>query len=246
MDRNETDRGESEGLAALDPSTRQLVLDLDVPPSLGEEDFIVGAGNELAFAHIAAFPNWPHPLTLITGPAKAGKTHLGEIWRSRAGAVRATAANLADLAARGNDPVLLEDADRAGYDEVALFNLLNRAMRENRPILMTARADPEEWPLRTRDVLSRVRLAARFSVAPADDMQLSQMFVKLFSDRQIRVDPATISYTVARMERSPQEVFALVLLMDRLALARRSRISRAVAAEAIGLRAALHTLQQDR
>src|SRR5690606_10860074 len=49
----------------------QMALDLGHTPSHAEADFIVGEGNELAYAHILAFPNWPGPLTLLVGPAKA-------------------------------------------------------------------------------------------------------------------------------------------------------------------------------
>jgi chromosomal replication initiation ATPase DnaA len=59
------------------------------------------------------------------------------------------------------------------------------------------------------------------------------MLVKLFGDRQIAVDPRIIGYLVPRMERSPAEAVALVDLMDRLALARGSAVTRAVAAEAL-------------
>ncbi len=79
---------------------------------------------------------------------------------------------------------MVEDVDRAGYDEDALFHLLNQSMRDGRPVLMTAREGVANWPFETDDLKSRARLAARFTVAVTDDIQLSQMFVKLFGDRQ--------------------------------------------------------------
>ena len=41
------------------------------------------------------------------------------------------------------------------------------------------------------------------------------MFVKLFGDRQVTVDPKIIAYLVARMERSPEEAVVLAELIDR-------------------------------
>lgn len=219
----------------------QFVLDLGHTPSFNEADFIVSQGNERAFAHVMSFPNWSSPLSLIIGPAKAGKTHLGLIWTARAQAMVATSESLQILAREGGTtPILLDDADSSKLLETDLFHLLNQSMRDGRPLLMTARRAPETWQLRTNDVLSRVRLAAQFHVEPADDIQLSQMFVKLFEDRQISVDPKIIKYLVQRMERSPQEAVALVSLMDRLALTRRTAISRSIAAEAIALRTRMH------
>jgi chromosomal replication initiation ATPase DnaA len=206
--------------------------------SLSEADFMVGDSNRLALEHLRAYPGWPGPLTLVTGPAKAGKSHLARIWRERSGAVLAGPRHLATLSTCRTDvPVVVEDVDRAGYDEPTLFHLLNQSMRDGRPVLMTARTPIAGWPFSTDDLKSRARLATLLVVAPADDVLLSHMLVKLFADRQVTVDPRTIGYIVPRMERSAEEAVALVDLMDRMALARGSAITRALAAEALAERA---------
>lgn len=220
----------------------QLVLDLGHQVAQSEDDFMTCEGNELAFAHVLAFPRWPSTLTLVEGSAKSGKSHLARIWADRAGAIIATTDNLEALAASGEKtPVLIEDVDRAGYDEQGLFHLLNQSMRDERPVLMTARSAVANWPYTTNDVKSRARLAAHFSITAPDDILLSQMFVKLFADRQLSVDPKVISYLVARMERSSEEVVALVSIADRLALSRGRAITRAIAAEALEIRATRQT-----
>lgn len=212
----------------------QLAFDLGHTPSHAEDDYMVGEGNRLAYERILAFAHWADPLTLVVGPAKAGKSHLARIFTDRSGAAVALPAMLGDLAARGGtQPVVLEDVDRVDYPEEALFHLLNQSMREHRPLLMTAREPIEAWPYRTNDVRSRARRAVAFPVEMTDDIQLSQMFVKLFSDRQIAVDPKIIGYLVARMERSTAEAVALCELMDRMALARGTAITRRIAADAL-------------
>jgi chromosomal replication initiation ATPase DnaA len=223
--------------AATRPS--QLALDLGHDASHDEADFIVGDGNELAYGHVAAWPDWPGPLTLLEGPAGVGKSHLARIWAERSGAGYATPNTAEGLSrAGGTAPLVVEDADRAGYDEDALFHLLNQSMRDRRPILLTAREPVANWPFATDDLKSRARLAARFGMDLSDDIQLSQMFVKLFQDRQVSVDPRTIAYIVARMERSTAEAVALVELLDRMALERSAPITRALAAEALARRSA--------
>ena len=218
-------------------NTRQIPFDWEHQPSHDEADFIEGEGNRLALAHIRAFPNWAGPLTLIEGHASSGKSHLARIWAGRTGAGWAAAGEVEDLSRQGGTaPLVVEDVDRAGYDEDVLFHLLNQAMRDGRPLLLTAREPVAEWPFATNDLKSRARLAARFTVELTDDIQLSQMFVKLFGDRQVSVDPRVISYLVARMERSPEEVVALAGLADRIALSRGSAITRAVAAAALAER----------
>jgi chromosomal replication initiation ATPase DnaA len=217
----------------------QLVFELGHAPSHAEADFMVGEGNELAYAHVLAFPDWPGPLTLFAGPASAGKSHLARIWVERAGAAVAAPGELEKLAtAGGTRPLLVEDVDRAGYDEDALFHLLNQSMRDERPLLMTARAPIADWPFRTEDLKSRARLAAYFRLELSADIELSQMLAKLFGDRQVSVDPKVIGYLVARMERSPEEAVILVEMVDRISLVRGGAITRAVAAEALALRGA--------
>lgn len=226
--------------------TGQLTLAWGHTPSHAEEDFILGEGNERAYRHILNFPDWPSPpWMLIEGPPSAGKSHLARIWAERTGAGVPDADALEALAAAGgNDPLVIEDVDRRGYDEDALFHLLNQSMRDGRSLLLTAREGVANWPFQTDDLKSRARLAAHFPVTTSDDIQLSQMFVKLFGDRQVSVDPKVIGYLVARMERSPEEAVVLAGLMDELALARGSAIGRGIAAEALALREAARDAAQ--
>jgi chromosomal replication initiation ATPase DnaA len=228
-----------------DPERIQFALELGHTPSHAEADFMVGEGNRLAYAHIMAFPNWSGPLTLITGPAKSGKSHLARIWADRSGAEAPEVDALEELSRTGGTaPLVIEDVDRRGYDEAALFHLLNQSMRDRRPLLMTAREPVANWPFATDDLKSRARLAALFTVSTSDDIHLSQMFVKLFGDRQVTVDPKIIAYLVARMERSPEEAVLLAGMMDRMALERGTAITRAIAAEALAQRGAAHDENQ--
>jgi chromosomal replication initiation ATPase DnaA len=223
----------------------QLAFELGHTASHDEADFIVGEGNALAYAHIQAYPHWPSPLTLLTGPAKAGKSHLARVFAVRSGATLVEAEEVEQLSrSAGTAPLVLEDVDRGGFEEASLFHLVNQSMRDRRPVLMTARKAVASWPFETDDLKSRARLAAHFTVTSSDDIQLSQMFVKLFGDRQVAVDPRVIAYLVSRMERSPEEAVALAGMLDRMALMRGGAITRALAAEALALRGAAHASGQ--
>jgi chromosomal replication initiation ATPase DnaA len=215
----------------------QLALDLGHETSFGEADFTVGDGNRLAYGHVLAWPDWPGPLTLLLGPAKSGKSHLARIWASRSGARYATPRTAERLAGQGEAlPLVVEDADRSGYGEAALFHLLNQSIRNGRPLLLTAREPIANWPFATDDLKSRARLASQFAVELSDDIELSQMLVKLFGDRQVTVDPRIIGYLVARMERSAEEAVVLTGMLDRMALERGTAVTRAIATEALALR----------
>ena len=226
----------------FDGGPRQLPLDLGHEPSLAEDDFLVGEGNMLAHARVLAWPHWPDGVTLLVGPAASGKSHLARIFVERSGAEAVMPETIAQIAGgEGRGPLLIEDADRRGYDEHHLFHLLNQALRAERTLLLTAREDIAQWPLETDDVRSRIRRAPVFRLAISDDIELSQMLVKLFGDRQIKIDPRVIGYLVPRMERSAEEAAALVDVMDRLALAKGTAITRTIAAEALAHR---HTAEE--
>ena len=56
------------------------------------------------------------------------------------------------------------------------------------------------------------------------------MLFKLFSDRQLAVEPALVAYVALRIERSLDAARALVAALDREALARGGPVTRAMAA----------------
>jgi chromosomal replication initiation ATPase DnaA len=220
-----------------DEALRQLALELGHDPSHHEADFFPGPGNRLALQHVLAYPNWAGPLALLFGPSGSGKSHLAQIWADRSGARVLEPGSLAGVSS--DEPLVLEDVDRPGYDEDALFHLLNQSIRDGRPVLLTARTLIADWPYRTDDLKSRARLAAPFTLSPPIDTQLTQILAKLFSDRQVGVDPRVLAYVAQRMERSAEEASELVELMDRLALARGTAVTRAVARDALALRRAV-------
>ena len=59
------------------------------------------------------------------------------------------------------------------------------------------------------------------------------MLFKLFSDRQLVVDPAVIAYIALRIERSLDAASAIVAALDREALARGKPVTRAMAGEVL-------------
>ena len=213
---------------------RQLTLDWPHDPSYAREDFLEAPGNAEALRAILSWPDWPGRMLMLVGPSGSGKSHLGAIWARKA-AARVVAAEalsrapLVELAAA--KALLIEDADRVGADEAALFHLLNLARESGAHVLLTARGQPDGWGLNTADLVSRLRLAPIVSLG-APDLDLTQaVLFKLFSDRQLMVDPSVVSYVALRIERSLDAARAIVAALDREALAQGKRVTRAMAAQ---------------
>jgi chromosomal replication initiation ATPase DnaA len=215
---------------------RQLALEWAHPPSYAREDFLIGPENAEALNRIESWPNWPAPNLLLVGPKGAGKTHLGAIFAERAGARKASGRELAgaDLAALAAGPALLiDDADAVGGAEAELFHLLNRLRETSVSALLTAAAPPDNWNLETPDLLSRLRLAPIVELQAPDAELMRAALFKLFSDRQLAVDPAVVNYLALRIDRSLDAARSVVATLDREALARGKAISRVFAAEVL-------------
>jgi chromosomal replication initiation ATPase DnaA len=210
-------------------TTAQLILDFPIKASFAEEDFLVGASNEAAYAAIESWPAWPDPVLLLAGPEGAGKSHLSALFARRAKAKLAKAGDLtleAVPAFLATEALVLEDMDRESFDEAALFHILNAMRARGASILLTARTAPGEWGLATPDLLSRLRLAPLVGIAAPDDMLLRAVLVKLFLDRQLLVDTGIVETILKHGERSFAMANALVARLDREAMAGRRRISR--------------------
>jgi chromosomal replication initiation ATPase DnaA len=130
-------------------------------------------------------------------------------------------------------PVLIEDIDHARFDETALFHLINAVRENGSALLITSRVWPAAWPVTLPDLASRLKAATVVEIAEPDEELLAQVMVKLFADRQVVVDDRIIHWLVARMERSLAAARTIVARLDQLALARGSKITRAMAAEVL-------------
>jgi chromosomal replication initiation ATPase DnaA len=219
------------------PAHPQLTLELAPEPGYERENFFLSESNERAYRTIELWPHWPDQMLLIVGPPGAGKSHLGAIWASAAGAgtqfgSSLMVADIEALAAAG--PLLLEDVDRIGEAESKLFHLVNLMRERSAALVLTAKSHPDGWGLRTADLLSRLRLAPAVEIGQPDDALIRAVLVKLLIERQLVVDTSVVSYIATRLERSLDAARSLIDALDREALARKSRITKAIAAEVLG------------
>ncbi|MCT7375901.1 DnaA regulatory inactivator HdaA [Chelativorans salis] len=218
------------------PPPRQLPLDLAHEEARTRDDLVVTPANARAVALVESWPDWPSSVTVLAGPAGAGKSHLAAIWRAHSGARQVAADRIdgATLAAAEHGPVLVDDADSAARDETALFHLINTVRGADTHLLLTARRFPTGWGVRLPDLLSRLKAAALVEIDEPDDVLLAGVIVKLFADRQVAVEPHVVQFLVRRIERSLSTAQQVVERLDRAALERKTRITRALAADVVG------------
>ena len=210
----------------------QLVLDLGHRPALGRADFLVSQCNADAVAWIDRWPDWPAPGLVIWGPAASGKSHLGQVWRARAGAPMVAAADLdnrepPDLTGQ-HGVVYFDGADTIAGDperERVALHVYNLIAERGGHILYSARTPPARWQLGLADLRSRLNALPVAAIAPPDDAVLGAVLLKLFTDRQLHVGVDVVQFAVTRMERSFEAAERLVAAVDRIALASQRRVT---------------------
>jgi chromosomal replication initiation ATPase DnaA len=214
----------------------QLAFDLPHRAALGAEDFLVSDCNLAAVKLIDAWPEWQDQVQLLTGPAASGKTHLVRVWQRRSGGVALDPAHLGiallDSLVPGSS-IVVEDADRAGYDEKTLFHLLNLAREKRLFVLLTARGSPNRWDTVLPDLASRLNAVPVTEIGAPDGALLRTVMVKHFADRQLDIDPKVLEFLALRIDRSLEAAAAAVEAVDRAALASGRKISRQLVAETL-------------
>ncbi|MDX2318114.1 MAG: DnaA/Hda family protein [Hyphomicrobiaceae bacterium] len=214
----------------------QLTFDLPHRAALGAEDFLVSDCNVAAVKLIDAWPEWTDHVQILTGPAASGKTHLVRVWQERSGA-RALSRENFDMAFIEDQPegtpLVVEDADRAGYDEKALFHLLNLAREKRLFVLLTGRDDPSRWGTVLPDLLSRLNGVPAVDIGAPDEALLRTVMLKQFTDRQLDIDPKVLEFLALRVERSLAAAAAAVEAVDQAALASGRKINRQLVMETL-------------
>lgn len=207
----------------------QLLLDLGGAPSLTRDDLIVSSSNLDAASLIDRWPAWSGPFAVLVGPKGCGKTHLAEIWSDRALAHKVNLESMgsSDLdAAQSGRAITIDGLTLENLDETQLFHLMNSVRNAQSYMLLTSETPMEFWPIKTADLMSRIKSATTISILPPDDALLAGVIAKLFSDRQIDVQVSVIQYIAQRIERSLEVANHLVDRLDKMALVNKASVTK--------------------
>jgi len=218
-----------------DTKARQLPLDLGHHAELSRENLIVSPANAAAVSLVDSWPDWTSPVVVLAGPTGSGKSHLAEIWARAADAVRLSPGRLGDgfEAAQQGQAILIDGVAAGGFDQTALFHLINQIRAAGSFMLLTSRVFPAAWGVTLPDLASRLRAATIVEIGEPDDLLLAGVITKLFADRQVEVEAHVVSYLISRIERSLSTAGRVVDQLDRAALEQKSRVTRALAASVI-------------
>lgn len=217
----------------------QLTFDLPVDAAQGVADFLVTPSNQAAMAIVEGWDYWPNRKLVLAGTTGTGKTHLARVWADMSGAeiIQADQIGGTVIEALAGGSVVVENVERIAGDraaETALFHLHNLILAEEGWLMLTADAAPSRWGLTLPDLRSRMEATTLARLEAPDDMLLSAVLVKLFDDRQISVNANLVDYLLPRMERSLAAAAKMVEALDRMALAEKRPVTRALAQRLFG------------
>ncbi|MEQ8656025.1 MAG: hypothetical protein RIC24_01790 [Hyphomicrobiales bacterium] len=218
-------------------SADQLVLDIVPPPSFAGEDYVPGQANAEARALTSELA-WPKPVGVLLGEAGSGKTHLAYLFAERFDNAHWFEGTV-PVDFDGQAAVIIDGLERwtgeqnNGHDEDVLFHTLEAARAAQAPVLVTSREAPENLGLKRPDTVSRLRAGSRAAIDQADDALFLAIAVKLFTDRQLMVDPAIADYLLQRMERSYANLSKLIALIDERSLAAERSITKPLARDVL-------------
>jgi chromosomal replication initiation ATPase DnaA len=190
----------------------QIPLSFPVQPSYGKDDFIETPSNRDALAWVRRYPDWSAPALVIFGEQGCGKTHLTQIWAGKD--------------TQGNH--IFDDADSLIGDEAqekTLFHAYNLAKEQGNKLIITLSKSPEFLEFVLPDLASRLRASPQVEILSPDDIALGTVMVKLFHDRQLKVEPDVIAYILPRIERSFNALRSLVQRIDENALAEKRSVT---------------------
>lgn len=209
---------------------RQLALPfLDSARLYEAEDFCPAPSNAAAREWLAQPEIWSNGRLVLWGEAGCGKTHLLHIWAQTHAAQVIEGASWRGFI-RPSGPVAIDDAELVP-DPTALLHLLNAAAEENMPVLLAARQPPLRMSYKLADLTSRLRASACVEIrAPEDDL-LDALLTRLAAARQLNLPPAVHHLLLLHLPRAPGYYREAVARLDRLAMDRGMRITRAMAAE---------------
>ncbi|MCF8707066.1 HdaA/DnaA family protein [Rhizorhapis sp. SPR117] len=191
----------------------QISLPLDWASRGKDGIFLLSESNRLAVRHLDHWGVWPVRTSILTGPAKSGRSTLGRLF------VRKTGGKMID--------------DARGVDEEMLFHAWNDAQLGHYPLLLIADCAPAMWDIALPDLRSRLAAAPHVAIEGPDDALTLALIEKGLSDCGAAWSPDLPTFLHRRVERSYAGIAAVIACLNDASLSQSRKISVPFAKEAL-------------
>ena len=212
-------------------NSKQLYFEMPNKSALGIEDYMITDSNNFAFDLIIKMVKGEINFGLISGPPYSGKTHLSKILvkntiNYKSLYIDRDYQNILDKF-ESLDILILENIDKVKYDksEQDLFHIINLVKESNKKLLMTSRKSISEIDLSLEDLKSRLNSILEAKINEPDDQLMELILIKIFNDKQLKINPNVIDFLMSRLVRSYESINLFIEKIDKFSLERGKNIT---------------------
>ena len=124
-----------------------------------------------------------------------------------------------------NQNILIDDFF-SDIDEEKIFHLINHCKLNNLRILITSNILPKNYKFIIEDLSSRIKSFYFIEIYKPDDYLISNLIIKLFNDRQIKVkNYEVVNYLALRIDRSFENLNFIINKIDEHSLSFKREIT---------------------
>ena len=202
---------------------RQKTFDYNISPQLNLKNYYVSDANREAYEYVIN-ENEFVKYSIIHGPVKSGKTHLGLIWQKK---------NNAIIYSENNFQKVINDKKNIFIDnffekinEEYLFYIINHCYNNNLKILLCTDKFISNYKFQLKDLSSRLKSFNFIEIKQPDDELIVNLIIKLLFDRQIIIhNPDIVNYILNRIDRTFESINFFVQRIDKLSLEKKRQLT---------------------
>ena len=202
---------------------KQKFFKFEISSKLNIEDFYVTNSNREAYNYVVD-NNSNIKNTIIYGPKKSGKSHLGQIWKSTFKAIKYDPNNY-ELILHNNNNILIDNLFYK-INEENLFHIINHCFNNNSKILILANELYFKYNFKLKDLSSRLKSFNFIKINQPDDELIVNIINKLLHDRQIIINNSEIfTYILKRINRTYEDIYLFIKKTDNLSLEKKRELT---------------------
>ena len=205
----------------------QLLLDFDIKTNFNDHDYYVSVSNYFAFNLIDKWPKWEKKILNISGEKFSGKTHLANIFKSKASALFLNENQINDDVFKKiklHESIIVDEFSN-NIDEKLTYSILNLVDQDSKYLLINSTTPLGEMNFKLPDLVSRSRHLLHARIESPDDDLIFAIILKNFSDRQIKLEKKLIEFVINRIDRSYSKISQFIYKIDELSLKKKKPIN---------------------
>jgi len=202
---------------------KQKTFEFKIHPKTNLEDFYVTNSNIKAYNYVLSENNFIK-YSIIYGPIKSGKSHLGLIWKNKNNAIVYYKNNYNKILKHKKN-VFIDDFS-LDLNEEYLFHIINHCFSHNLKILLCTNKLLSDFNFQLKDLSSRLKSFNFIKINEPDDELIVNLIIKLLYDKQIIINnPEILLYILKRINRTYKDIYLFVESIDQLSLEKKRQLT---------------------